>query len=183
MSTGGGGKDGNIFVVNRDDMGSFSPNENNVIQVVHTGTQQFNYNFSTPVYWNGSLYYHSNKDVLRAFSWSTSTGLLSGPTSSATPVYSMHGATPSLSANGATNGIVWDIDNTAYNATNPSQSGPLVLHAYDASNVATEMYNSSQAGSRDTAGIALKFTVPTIAGGRVFVPTANELDIYGLLAP
>ena len=85
--------------------------------------------------------------------------------------------------NGATNGIVWDIDNTAYNATNPSQSGPLVLHAYDASNVATEMYNSSQAGSRDTAGMALKFTVPTIAGGRAFVPTANELDIYGLLAP
>ena len=98
LSTCGGGKDGNIFVVNRDDMGSFSPNENNVIQVVHTGTQQFNNIFSTPVYWNGSLYYHSNKDVLRAFSWSTSTGLLSGPTSSATPVYSMHGATPSLSA-------------------------------------------------------------------------------------
>ena len=56
-----------------------------------------------------------------------------------------------------------------------------MLHAYDATNVATELYNSSQAGTRDTAGSALKFTVPTIAGGKVFVPTSNELDIYGLL--
>jgi hypothetical protein len=56
-----------------------------------------------------------------------------------------------------------------------------VLHAYDAANVATELYNSSLAGSRDTAGAALKFTVPTIAGGRVFVPTSTELDVYGLL--
>jgi hypothetical protein len=59
----------------------------------------------------------------------------------------------------------------------------LVLHAYDAANVANELYNSSQAGSRDMAGLALKFTVPTIANGRVFVPTGTELDIYGLLAP
>jgi hypothetical protein len=57
----------------------------------------------------------------------------------------------------------------------------LVLHAYEAANVAIELYDSSQAGSRDTAGLALKFTVPTIASGKVFVPTGGELDIYGLL--
>jgi len=61
-------------------------------------------------------------------------------------------------------------------------SGSAVLHAYNASNISIELYNSTQAGSRDQAGQALKFTVPTIANGRVFVPTANELDIYGLLA-
>jgi hypothetical protein len=178
----GGGKDGNVFVVNRDDMGSFSPNQNNVIQTLHTGTQQYNNIFSTPVFWNGSLYYHCSHDVLRAFSWSAGSGLLSGPTSSGTTVYTMHGATPSLSANGGdANGIIWDIDNTNYDENDPSQSGSSVLHAYDATNVASELYNSSQAGSRDTAGLALKFTVPTIAGGKVFVPTANELDIYGPL--
>jgi len=178
----GGGKDGNIFVVNRDQMGSFSPNQNNVIQTVHTGTQQYNNIFSTPAYWNGSIYYHSSDDVLRAFSWDSSTGLMStSSTSAADRVYSQHGATPSLSADDTMNGIIWDTDNSNYNENDPSASGPLVLHAYDASNVATELYNSSQNSSRDTAGLALKFTVPTISGGRVFVPTASALDIYGIL--
>jgi hypothetical protein len=127
--------------------------------------------------------------VLRAFSWSTGAPggqqLSTSPTSMGSVVYgnNTHGATASLSADGVTNGIVWDTDNSAYVPTDPSSSGPLVLHAYDAANVANELYNSSQAGSRDMAGLALKFTVPTIANGRVFVPTGTELDIYGLLAP
>jgi len=99
------------------------------------------------------------------------------PASSATPIYGMHGATASLSANGMNNGIIWDLDNSTYG------TGPAVLHAYDATDLSTELYNSSLAGTRDTAGIALKLTVPTIAGGKVFVSTSNELDIYGLLAP
>lgn len=184
----GGGKDGNIYVVNPLDMGGFNSSDD-VIQDVHTGTRQYNNIFSTPVYWNGSVYYHCDQDVLRAFSWSASAPsgqqLSSSPTSIGSVVYgnNTHGATASLSANGATNGVVWDTDNSAYVPTDPSSSGPLVLHAYDATNVANELYNSSQAGPRDTAGLALKFTVPTIANGRVYVPTGTELDIYGLLAP
>ena len=171
----GGGKDGRIFVVNRDNMGSFNPTVNNVIETVQTGVQQFDNIFSTPVYWNGFIYYHCEADVLRAFSWSN--GMLSMQSvSMGSPVSSMHGATSSLSSSGTTNGIIWEIENSNY-----GNGGPSILHAYNASNVATELYNSSQAGSRDTAGLALKFTVPTIAGGKVFVPTANELDIYGLL--
>ena len=65
--------------------------------------------------------------------------------------------------------------------SNHHSGGPAILRAYDASNVSTELYDRTQAGSRDTAGLALKFTVPTIAGGKVFVWTSNELDIYGLL--
>jgi hypothetical protein len=184
----GGGKDGNIYIVNPLDMGGFN-STNDVIQNVHTGTQQYNNIFSTPVYWNGAVFYHCDQDVLRAFSWSAGAAgghqLSSSPTSIGTVVYgnNAHGATASLSANGATNGIVWDTDNSAYVPTDPSSGGPLVLRAYDATNVANELYNSSQAGSRDTAGLALKFTVPTIANGRVFVPTGTELDIYGLLTP
>jgi hypothetical protein len=168
----GGGKDGNIFVVNRDDMGAFSTTTNNVIQTLQTGVQQFDNIFSTPAYWNGSLYYHCENDVLRAFTWS------GGPLSTGAKgaaVFAVHGATTSISANGTTNGVVWEIDNTHIGI------GPAVLHAADASNVANELYNSSLSGSRDTAGTALKFSVPTIAGGKVFVPTANELDIFGLL--
>ncbi|MGA8618559.1 MAG: PQQ-binding-like beta-propeller repeat protein [Candidatus Sulfotelmatobacter sp.] len=180
----GGGKDGNIFVVNRDSMGGFNDGTNNVIQTVQTGSGAHPDNniFSTPVYWNGTIYYHCNGDMLRAYSWNANTGLLSTtPTSVGATAYGKHGATASLSSNGAASGIIWDIDNSAYNGTTPASSGTSVLHAYDATNVATELYNSSQAGTRDTAGLALKFTVPTIAGGRVFVPTASELDIYGLL--
>jgi len=72
--------------------------------------------------------------------------------------------------------LIWDIDNSSYG------TGPAVLHAYDAANLATELYNRSQAGTRDTVGIALTLTVPTIAG-EVFVGTSNELDVYGLLTP
>ena len=185
----GGGKDGNIFVVNRDHMGAynFEPPLDDVIQVVHTGTRQYDNIFSTPVYWNGNVYYHCNQDVLRAFSWTVNAAaglqLSAQPTSLANPIYTMHGATASLSANGVVNGIIWDIDNSNYDQNIPAQSGPSVLHAYDATNVAVELYNSSEAGDRDTAGLALKFTVPTIAGGRVFVPTSTELDVYGLLTP
>jgi|CZKH01.1.fsa_nt_gi hypothetical protein len=183
--TVGGGKDGNIFVVNRNNMGGYNPppvDTNNVIQTVQTGTQQYNNIFSTPVFWNNTIFYHCNQDVLRAYNWNSSNpeAPITTPPTLGTVTYSMHGATASLSANGATNGILWDIDNSNYNDLGTGTL-PSVLHAYDATNVARELYNSSQAGTRDTAGYALKFTVPTIAGGRVFVPTGNELDIYGLL--
>jgi hypothetical protein len=181
----GGGKDGNIFVVNGDSMGGFNDTSNHVLETVHTGTQQYNNIFCTPAYWNGNVYFHSNQDVLRAFSWNPNAAigqqLSTASTSAGAHVYGMHGATVSVSASGTTNGIVWDIDNSAYVSTNPSASGLAVLHAYDATNVANELYNSSQAGTRDRAGQALKFTVPTIANGRVYVPTATELDIYGEL--
>ena len=171
----GGGKDGKIFVVNRDSMGSFSPTTNNVIQTVQTGVKQFGNIFSTPAYWNGTLYVHCSGDVLHAFTWGN--GLLSSqPAQIGQPVLNAHGATVSISSNGSGSGIVWEIDNS-----NHGTGGPAILRAYDALNISSELYDSTQAASRDTAGIALKFTVPTIAGGKVFVGTSNELDIYGLM--
>lgn len=171
----GGGKDGNVFVVNRSNMGSFSSATNNVIQTVHTGVHQFDNIFSTPVYWNGYFYIHCEGDVLRQFTW-TNGRLSDRPVKMGQiPVY-VHGATASLSANRTNNGILWEIDNS-----NHDNGGPAILRAYDATDVSKELYNSTQAGSRDVAGAALKFTVPTIAGGKVFVGTSNELDIYALL--
>ncbi len=182
----GGGKDGHVYVNDPVNMGGFNANSNAVLQDVHIGTTQYNNIFSTPVYWNGFIYFHSNNDVIRAFSWNASAA--SGQQMSTQSVsagteapFQTHGATPSLSSNGNASAIIWDIDDTAYVGTDPSTGGHAVLHAHDATNLTTELYNSSQAGSRDTAGIAGKFTVPTIGGGKVFVPTNNELDIYGLL--
>ena len=187
----GGGKDGNVFVVNRSNMGGYNPNgtggpggSNSVIQTVQVCNDGFNNIFSTPVYWNGAIYYHCNDNVIQAFSWNANSAtapLSTSPIASGNVTYTKyHGATPSLSSNGATNGIIWDIDNSNYETTGTGTQ-PCVLHAYDATNL-NELYNSSQAANgRDTAGYALKFTVPTIANGRVFVPTSNELDIYGPL--
>ena len=176
----GGGKDGNIFVVNRDSMGGFNDSSNNVIQTVHIGTSQYNNIFSTPVYWNGNIYFHSNGDVLRQFTWNGQY-LSSSAVAVGANTFKAHGATASISSNGTNNGIIWEIDNSTYVGNDPSTSGTAVLHAYDATNVAKELYNSTQAGSRDTPGLAQKLTVPTIAGGKVFVGTQTELDIYGLL--
>lgn len=172
----GGGKDGRIFVINRDNMGGYQSTDN-VIQEVQTGTQEFDNIFATPTLWNGTIYYHCEQDVVKAYSWDANTGLLSdSPISRGTKVYGTHGATSSLSANGTSDGILWEIE-----TTNVHTSGPAILHAYDATNLSQELYNSQQAGDRDVAGPAVKFTVPTVADGHVYVGTASELDIYGPL--
>jgi len=83
-----------------------------------------------------------------------------------------------VSANGSGNGIVWAVDNDAYY---DAHQGPAVLHAYDAKNLGRELYNSNQHFTRDNPGQASKFTVPTVANGKVFVGTANQVSVYGLL--
>ncbi len=172
----GGGKDGRIFVINRDNMGQYQTTDH-VIQEVQTGTQQFDNIFSTPTFWNGTVYYHCEQDVVKAYGWDSNTGLLStAPISQGTTVYGTHGSTSSLSANGTSDGILWEIE-----STNVHNGGPAILHAYNATNLGHELYNSQQAGGRDTAGPAVKFTVPTVVDGHVYVGTGSEVDIYGLL--
>jgi hypothetical protein len=170
----GGGKDGRIFVVDRDNLGQFGTTDH-VVQVVQTGNTQFDNFFDTPAFWNGKIYYHSGRDVLEAFSWTN--GLLStAPIASAnTAVFTGHGATPSISANGTADGIVWEIEDS-----NAESGGPAILHAYDANNIGTEIYNSTMNPTRDGAGPAVKFSLPTVANGRVYVGTGNQLDVYGL---
>jgi hypothetical protein len=99
--------------------------------------------------------------------------LPSSPTAQAAVAYSFPGSTPVISANGTSNGIVWTLQRIS--------GANAVLHANVASNVATELYNSNQAGSRDLPGTSIKFAVPTVANGKVFVGTATKLTVYGLL--
>ena len=172
----GGGKDGRIFVIDRDNMGGYQTTDH-VIQEVQTGTQQYDNIFSTPTFWNSWIYYHCEQDVVKAYSWDANTGLLStSPVSHGSVVYGTHGAVSSLSSSGTSDGILWEIE-----STNVHSGGPAILHAYNATHLSTELYNSEQAGGRDTAGPAVKFTVPTVADGHVYVGTASEVDIYGLL--
>ena len=169
----GAGKQGTIYVINRDNMGKFNPNTDDVVQEIASALPSGSY--GTPAYFNGQLYYGGAGDFLKAFQ--VSNGLLSNsPTSESSNAYHDYGTTPSISANGTATGVVWGMD-----ANFTSSNSPVVLYAYDATNLANELYNSSQVANRDQAGLAIKWVPPTVANGKVFVATADELDVYGLL--
>lgn len=181
----GGGKQGNLFVLNRDNLGKFSSSTNNVVQMVNLG----NSIFATSVFWQNNLYI-AGVGALKQFAFNPTTGKFNGaPSSQSANTYGFPGATPSLSSNGTSNPILWALDNTLYCTPQSPGCGATVLHAYDATNLATELWNSSQAAAnRDLAGHAVKFTVPTVANGKVYVGTRGndstvlgELEVYGLL--
>ena len=169
-------KTGTIFVVNRDNMGHYnSSNDNQIVQslvsVLPNGTEEEG-NYSAPVFFNGYVYFAAVNDNLKAFQLSG--GLLSsGPTSQSGEIYLNRGGSFAVSSNGNSNGIVWAVqDNSPSNA---------VLFAYDASNLSHELYNSTQLGARDTLGLAMKFNIPLVANGKVFVVVNGQLMAYGLL--
>ena len=168
----GAGKDGNLYVVNRDSMGKFNKNNNNQIWQELSGALGGGI-WSTPAYFNGSVYYGPQGGPLLAFALSNAM-LGASPSSQSAASFAYPGTAPAISANGATNGIVWAHENAA--------SGAAVLHAYAAGNLANELYNSTQAGnSRDSFGSGNKFITPTIADGKVLVGTASGVGVFGLL--
>jgi len=135
--------------------------------------------WSAPAYWNGSVYYGGANGRLSVYPLNN--GILSSVASSLTSNRIMFpGSTPSISANGSTNGIVWAADVSNYGGIGPP-SAPAILHAFDATNVAHEFYNTTQAANRDVMGNAVKFVTPTIANGKVYVGTQSEVDVFGLL--
>jgi hypothetical protein len=143
-----------------------------------------NGNFFTPANWTHFTYFGPVNDFLKTYQFTN--GLLSTlPVAQSTNTFPYPGATPTVSSNGSTNGIVWALDNSKYAGGTPTGTvntqGPAVLHAYNANNIAQQLYNSAQKGTRDTAGTAIKFTVPTVANGRVYVGGAGKVTVYGFL--
>jgi uncharacterized repeat protein (TIGR01451 family) len=168
----GAGKDANIYVVDRAGMGKFNANTNAIYQELPSGVTHLGSVFSSPAWFNGTLYYGAVNDTLKAFAFSN--GMFGTiPASHTALSFPYPGATPSISANGTANGIVWAAEN----------GGPAVLHAYDATNLATELYNSNQApNNRDHFGTGNKFIVPTVVNGKVYVGTTNGVGVFGLLS-
>ena len=165
------GKSGTIYVVDRDNMGGYSTSSNNDVQEFPS---QMGGLWGMPAYWNGNLYFWGRNDTLRSFT--VAGGQLSvGPVGQDQATFST--ATPSVSSNGNNNGIVWAIQADAFAA-----QGNAILRAYDATNIKSELYNSSQNSSRDAGPAAVKFTVPTIANGKVYVGGEASVSVYGLLA-
>jgi hypothetical protein len=179
-----GGKDGIIYVVNRSNMGHYSATTDHAVQKLAIGhPEPINGNWFTPANWNGYVYFGGMNESVMAFKFAN--GLLpSSPSSQTVKVFGYPGPSATVSANGTSNAIVWVLDNSKFVGGgldgSVNTSGPSVLHAYRADDLSVELYNSSQAGTRDTAGTALKFTVPTVANGHVYVGGAKQLTVYGL---
>jgi hypothetical protein len=168
----GAGKDRNIYIGNRDNLGKFDPtNNSNLYQEIPSALA--NGAWSSPTYFNGTVYYAGQNDTLKAFPI-TQAKLATRPSSQSAVVFPYPGSTPSVSANGTQNAIVWAVE---------SNVGQLnVLHAYDATNVSRELYNSNQAaGGRDNFGNGNKFITPVIVNGKVFVGTQTGVAEFGLL--
>jgi hypothetical protein len=163
------GKEGVIYLVNRDDMGQFNVNGDDVVQEIDSSLGEI---YSIPVYWNGMVYYvGTNNRTLQAYSLSS--GLLStSPVLQSIPVGGR--GLPSLSANGTTNGLIWLLRGRSY--------ATAMLTAFNTANLAVT-YSSNQAlGNRDTVGPIAHFATPTIANGKVYVGTTTQLAVYGLMA-
>lgn len=165
----GAGKDTNIYVVNRDNMGKWNSSNNNAYQVL-AGALPGGV-WSKPSYYNNAVYYGGVGDHLKAFGISNAK-LTTSPTSQSANTFPYPGTFPLISSNQNTNGIVWAVANT----------NPAVLYAYDATNLAHELYDSNQAsGGRDQFGAGNKFITPLVVNGQVFVGTQTGVAIFGLL--
>ncbi len=168
------GKGGTIYLVNRDEMSGYNTSDQVVqeVQSAPTGSGVW----GGPAYWNGSVYVGESHSPITAYSLAG--GVLStAPTSTSPETYSYPGLSASISSNGTTNGILWAIDGDAY-----ASGGISVLKAYNASNLANELYTSAQVPARDSAGPAVHLVVPTIANGKVYVGAGGVVDVYGLLS-
>jgi len=168
------GKGAVIHVINRDVMGKFQADGRNALQELASAPDEA---FGAAAYWNGHVYYQFSQDVLKDYS--VSNGRLShDPVARSSTRFVDPGSTPTVSANGKRNAIVWVLSSRGWRSADRAA----VLYAYDATNVAHELYNSEQNSARDHAALATRFSIATVVNGRVYVGTRSELDVYGLLA-
>lgn len=168
-----GGKAGVAYVVNPQHMGGLQPPSDPNAEKIHIS----NGIYSAPAYWNGHLYYYASEDALKEFT--VSNGRLSDvPLHLSVSKSAFSGGTPTVSASGNTNGIVWIIESRAWNRGGTNA----VLKAFDALNVQRQLYSSDQNGNRDGAGEAVRFAIPTVVNGRVYFGVKKAVEIYGLLA-
>jgi hypothetical protein len=166
------GKDSNLYLLDRDNMGKFNANGNSAIYQELAGVLSGG-SFSAPVYFNGSIYLAGNGTALKQFKFALAR-LPAAPTSQSAASFGSPGTSASISANGTSNAIVWAAESNAGSAA--------VLHAYNPDNLALEYYNSNQAaGGRDTYGNGNKFITPVVANGKVYVGTPGGVAVFGLL--
>jgi len=168
------GKTGEVFLLNREGLGGYNTTTDQVVQELPSAVGDSG-TWAMPAYWNGSVYYVGRGDVVKEFSLVN--GLLTGPTYKSTDAYNYPGSNPVISANGTGQGILWTVNSSGYPNDTPS-----ILEAYSAASLGTAIYTSSSNASRDNPGAAVKFTVPTVANGKVYLGAQKLLSVYGLLS-
>ncbi len=169
------GKEGTIYVVDRDNMGHYNSQNNS--QIVQTVTGEIGGVFGAPAYWNNNVYFAGVTDSVKAFSLTN--GLLSSEPTSESPVtFGFPSPTPSISSDGNKGAILWVLQTDAYR-----NGGSEILYAFDATNLTNELYSSTDNSVRDNPGGAVKFAVPTIANGRVYVGAEGQLSVFGPVPP
>jgi hypothetical protein len=188
------GKEGVVYLIDRSNMGQYNSSNNS--QIVQSFNGPAYGLWGVPAFWHNNLYVGGQYDALRQFTFNPTTELFNTAVASQTSSsIGYPGAVPSVSSQTSGHGIVWAIDSSLYGYANPNTgsncsvlplaaacSGPAILHAYNATNLAQEYWNSAQAANnRDRAGNAVKFVPPTIANGKVYVGTRTEVDVFGLL--
>jgi uncharacterized protein (TIGR03437 family) len=163
----GAGKEGRIYLLDRDNLGKVQTGSDS--QIVQSLPGAIGGLFGNPAYYNKTIYFCGSGDSLKAFP-SSGASMSTSPASQTAVKFGSPGCVPTISANGAAGGIVWVLD----------PSG--LLHAYDASNLSTELYNSNQNKTRDALGTTVKFSVPAVVNAKVYAGTTNSLVVYGLLS-
>src|SRR5271170_322134 len=172
------GKTGEIYVVNRDQMtsdGSHYCNGCSSDPEIIQSVGGIGGLWSMPTYWYGNVYTWGNGDHLKAFTLSAGR-LSTSPTSQSAESSGFPGSTAAVSSSGTANGIVWAVESDAY-----TSSGPAILRAYNANNVSSLLYGSNLTSGRDTLGPAVKFVVPVVTNGKVYVGTQEQVNVFGLL--
>jgi hypothetical protein len=182
---GGKGDDGStlhgrLYVLNRDSLGHNTSDDHQVVQEFSIGTSTYGSIYGTPAFWQNTLYFAGSNGPLNAFALNPATSTFNTtPSSKSATTFGYPSSSPAVSATGASNGIVWSLDIGGF--VNASKSGqPTVVHAYDATNLSKELWNSGMVSADTPAGVAVKFTVPTVANGKVYVGSSQELDVFGL---
>lgn len=170
----GAGKEGRIYLIDRDNMGKFNAQSDRIVQsipnAIGTGDDS---DFYSPVVWNGNVYFSGTQDVIKAFSLNNGR-LSTAPVMQAATTFTFPGAGLILSANGSSGGILWALE-----WHEASHLG--TLHAYDAQNLARELWSSDQSGARDSAGATTRLNVPLVINGKVYVSGKTNLLVYGML--
>lgn len=162
----GAGKEGRIYLLDRDHLGGHNANsDSQIVQSVEGAIATF---FGKPTYFNRSIYFCAELDHLKQFSIAGGK-IEAHPRSQTAATFDYPGCVPTVSADGNSNGIVWLLESTG------------VLRAYDALDLNKELYDSNQNPTRDALGTYVKFTVPIVANGKVYAGTDDSLAVYGML--